>query len=53
MKMGKIHDLIDTSRDFPPGARASVEVWLSEFALEYSKAGEYGRIDVVKKWFGT
>ncbi len=50
--MGKFQDKIDT-KDSYLIAKVDVELWLSEFVLEYSEAGShYDGIQVVREWFG-
>lgn len=50
--MGKFHDKLDKGGDTHVIAKAQVEVWLSEFALEVSKATPYRLSKVVQEWFG-
>ena len=50
--MGKFQEKID-ARNSHMLAKLDVELWLSEFVLEYSKAGsQYDRNLVVRRWFG-
>lgn len=51
--MGKFHDKLDSRKDAHIVAKVDVELWLSEFTLEYSKARTFSeRERVVKDWFG-
>lgn len=50
--MGKFHEKLD-ARDAYMIAKVDVELWVSEFVLEYSQAGShYDKIQVIKRWFG-
>ena len=51
--MGKFQDKLD-AREAYMIAKVDVELWLSEFVLEYSRAGShYDKIQVIKRWFGS
>ncbi len=51
--MGKFHEKIDSKEDSYTIAKIDLEMWLSEFALEYSQAQTFsGQRRVVKEWFG-
>lgn len=51
--MGKFQDKLDASGDPHMVAKNRVEVWISEFVLEYSRAGShYDKIQVIKRWVG-
>ena len=50
--MGKFQDKVD-KRNSHLIARVDVELWLSEFVLEYSQAGSYAEKSmVIRDWFG-
>jgi len=51
--MGKIQDRIDSRKDAYLIAKVDIELWLSEFVLEYSLAtGSDEKAQVVQEWFG-
>lgn len=51
--MGKFHEKLDAKEETYMIAKIDVELWLSEFILEYSQAQTFsGQTRVVKDWFG-
>ena len=51
--MGKFQDKLDAKKDQHLIAKVDVELWISEVALEYSRAGSfYDKLQVFLKWFG-
>jgi len=51
--MGKIQERIDSRKEAYLIAKVDIEMWLSEFVLEYSIAtGADEKAQVVREWFG-
>jgi len=53
VNMGKIQERIDSRKEAYLIAKVDIEMWLSEFVLEYSIAtGADEKAQVVREWFG-